>query len=68
MSDRILFVNIHVQPFDLSIIQVYSPTSASTEEEIEDLYTYLEDACVNCGNQDIVIVMGDVPTVAIKIL
>ena len=35
ISDRILLVKIHGQPFDLSIIQVYVPTSDSTEEEIE---------------------------------
>ena len=34
MSDRILLVKIHGQPFNLSIIQVYAPTSASTEEKI----------------------------------
>ena len=34
MSDRTLLAKIHGQPFDLSIIQVYAPTSASTEEEI----------------------------------
>ena len=31
----ILRVKVHGQPFDLSIIQEYAPTSASTEEEIE---------------------------------
>ena len=44
---------------DLSIIQVYVPTSASTEEEIEDFYRDLEDAYRKCGYQNIVIVMGD---------
>ena len=34
MSDRILLVKIHGKPFNLSIIQVYAPTSASPEEEI----------------------------------
>ena len=35
MSDIILLVKIHGQPFDLAIIQVYaSTTTASTEEEI----------------------------------
>ena len=48
MSNRILLVKIHGQPFDLSIIQVYAPTSASTEEEIEDLYSDLEDAYGKC--------------------
>ena len=59
MSDRVLVVKIHDQPFDLSIIQVYAPTSASTEEEIEDFYSDLEDAYGKCSNQDIVIFMDD---------
>ena len=59
MSDKILLVKIHGQPFDLSIIQVYVPTSASTEEGIDDFYSDLEDAYGKCGSQDIVIVIGD---------
>ena len=48
------------KPFELSIIPVHAPTSgASTEEEIYDFYSDLEDAYGKCGNQDIVIVMGD---------
>ena len=31
--------------------------SASSEEEMEDFYSDLEDANKKCGNQDIVIVM-----------
>ena len=58
LSDRILLVRIHGKPFNLSIIQVYAPTSASSEEDIEDFYGDLEDAYKKCGNQDIVIVMG----------
>ena len=50
LSDRILLVRIHGKPFNLSIIQVYAPTSASSEEEIEDFYSDLEDAYKKCGN------------------
>ena len=59
LSDRILLVRIHGKPFNLPIIQVYAPTSGSSEEEIEDFYSDLEDAYKKCGNQNIVIVMGD---------
>ena len=59
LSDRILLVRIHGKPFNLSIIQVYAPTSASSEEEIEDFYSDLEDAYKKCGNQHILTVMGD---------
>ena len=62
MSHRILLVKIHGQPFDLSIIQVYAPTRASTEEDIEDFYSDLEDEYGKCDNQDIGIVMGDMNT------
>ena len=44
LSDGILLVRIHGKPFNLSIIQVYAPTSASSEEEIEDFHSDLEDA------------------------
>ena len=52
MLDRVLLVKIHGQPFDLSIIHVYAPTSARTKEEINDLYCDLEDAYGKCGNQE----------------
>ena len=59
LSDKILLVRIQGKPFNWSIIQVYVPTSASSEEEIEGFYSDLEDAYKKCDNQDIVIVMGD---------
>ena len=49
LFDRILLVRIHGKRFNLSIIQVYAPTSASSEEEIEDFYIDLEDAYKRCG-------------------
>ena len=47
------------KPFNLSIIQVYAPTSASSEEEIEAFYNDLVDAYKQCGSQEMVMVMGD---------
>ena len=47
------------KPFNLSIIQVYAPTSASSEEEIEAFYNDLDDAYKQCGSQEMVVVMGD---------
>ena len=52
LSDRILLVRIYGKPFNLSMIQVYAPTRASSED--------LEDAYKKSGNQNIVIVMGAV--------
>ena len=52
-------MRIHGKPFNLSIIQVYALTSASSEEEIEVFFNDLEDAYKKYSNTDIVIVMGD---------
>ena len=38
---------------------MHAPTRAGSEEEIKDFYSDLEDAYKKCGNQDIVIVTGD---------
>ena len=59
LSDRVLLVKLLSKPFNLSIVQVYAPTSARSEEEIEKFYSDLDDAHKACGSQDMVIVMGD---------
>ena len=59
LSDRVLLVKLKGSPFDLSIIQVYAPTSDSSEEEIHKFYDTLEEAKRQCGSQDIIIIMGD---------
>ena len=35
VSGRIALVKLKAKPFNINIIQVYAPTSASTEEELE---------------------------------
>ena len=59
ISDRIIIVKLFSKPFNLSIIQVYAPTSASSEEEIEAFYNDLDDAYKQCGSQEMVVVMED---------
>ncbi|GFS23981.1 craniofacial development protein 2-like [Elysia marginata] len=44
---------------DLNIIQVYAPTSTSSEEEIETFYEELEKAMSECTSQDPLIIMAD---------
>ena len=60
MSDRILLVRFHGQPLDLSIIQGFAPTSASTEKsKWKMFYSDLKVAYGKCGRQDNAIVMRD---------
>ena len=59
ISDRVMLVRMKGTPFDTSIIQVYAPTSESTEEEIEKFYEELDKAKSFCNSQDVILVMGD---------
>ena len=57
ISDRIIIVKLFRKPFNLSIIQVYALTIASSEEEIGAFYNDLDDAYKQCGSQEMVVVM-----------
>ena len=59
ISDIIIIVKLFSKPYNLSIIQEYAPTRASSEEEIEAFYNDLDDAYKQCGNQEMVVVVGD---------
>ena len=59
ISDRVLLVKLKGHPFNISIIQAYAPTSASTEDDIEAFYETLEKAKDQCKSQYIIIMMGD---------
>ena len=59
LSDRILILKIASKPFNHVIIQVYAPTSTSSDEDIEQFYNDLDSAHKQAGSQDMTIVMGD---------
>ena len=45
VSDRVIMVKIHAKPFNINIIQVYAPTSSSSEEDLEEFYSGI-DSCI----------------------
>ena len=59
LSDRIMLVKLKGRQADITIIQVYAPTSASSEEEIDSFYDSLEKAKKQCKSTDVTIIMGD---------
>ncbi|GFO12223.1 MORC family CW-type Zinc finger protein 3 [Plakobranchus ocellatus] len=44
---------------NLNIIQVYAPTSACSDDDIEKFYEELEEARTQCSQQNPLIIMGD---------
>ena len=59
VSDRIALVKLKAKPFNINIIQIYAPTSASTEEELEEFYEELNKCKKECKGHEVNIAMGD---------
>ena len=53
-----LFVS-KVKPFNITIIQVYAPTSNAEETEVERFYEDLQDLLELTPKQDILFIIGD---------
>ena len=59
VNDRIITIRLLGQVKNITLIQVYAPTSASTEEELEEFYDALQKEIDSKENQDILVVSGD---------
>ena len=59
VSDRIILLRIKGQPFDISIIQAYAPTTTHDDNEVEEFYNALDLAIKQTKSTDIIFVMGD---------
>ena len=59
ISDRILKICIRAKPYNLSIVQCYAPTSAASDEELEEFYNQLQETLDAIPSRDIKLVMGD---------
>ena len=59
VSDRIIMMKIQGKPFNIAIVQVYAPTSASTDNEIEEFYNLLESTLDQVKSNEVLVVMGD---------
>ena len=59
ISDRVLCVRMKEHPTDIFIIQVYAPTSGSSDEEIEKFYEEVNIALSKSKHREVKLVMGD---------
>ncbi|CAF1175198.1 unnamed protein product [Didymodactylos carnosus] len=58
-SDRLILVKIEAEPVDIVIVQVYMPTSASDDEEVEKVYEQIYELVAIEKASDYLIIMGD---------
>ena len=58
-SDRLISVHFQGKPFNITVIQVYVPTSNTEEAEIEWFYEDLQDLSELTPNKDVLFIIGD---------
>ena len=58
-NDRIIFVRFQSKPFNITVIQVYAPTSNAEEAEVERLYEDLQDLLELTPKKDVLFIIGD---------
>ena len=59
VSSRIISIRTSAKPHNLTIIQVYAPTTDHADEEVEEFYEQLENTIAKVPKKDITLVVGD---------
>ena len=59
ISDRIISIRLDGHPVRTTIIQIYEPTSAASEDDIEDFYGRPQYLIDTVPRGDVLIIMGD---------
>ena len=58
-NDRIISVHFQGKPFNITVIQVYAPTTNAEEAEIEWFYEDLQDLLELTPPKDVLFIIGD---------
>ncbi|KAK3894356.1 hypothetical protein Pcinc_001893 [Petrolisthes cinctipes] len=59
VSSRLISIRLRAKPFNITVVQVYAPTSDYDEEVIEEFYNQLQLIIVKVNKKDILIIQGD---------
>ena len=58
-TDRMIFVHFQDKPFNITVIQVYAPTTNAEEAEVEWFYDDLQDFLELTLKKDVFFIIGD---------
>ena len=58
-NDRMISVRFQGKPFNITVIQVYAPTSNAEETEVERFYEDLQDLLELTPKKDVIFIIGD---------
>jgi len=59
ISNRVIMMKLQGKPFNISLIQVYTPTQDYSDEDIEQFYEEIQQASKYTNSNEILLVMGD---------
>ena len=58
-NDRMISVHFQGKPFNITVIQIYAPTSNAEEAEVEQFYEDLQDVLELTPQKDVLFIIGD---------
>ena len=58
-NNRMILVHFQGKPFNITVIQVYAPTSNAEESEVERFYEDLQDLLELTPQKDVLFIIGD---------
>ena len=58
-NDRIISVHFQGKPCNITVVQVYAPTSNAEEAEVEQFYGDLQDLLEQTPKKDVCYIIGD---------
>ena len=58
-NDRMISVHLQGKPFNITVIQIYAPTSNAEETEVERFYEDLQDLLELTPKKDVLFIIGD---------
>ena len=58
-NDRMISVRFQGKPFNITVIQVYAPTSNAEKAEVEGFYEDLQDLIELTPKNDVLFIIGD---------
>ena len=58
-NDRMISLRFQGKPFNITVIQVYAPTSNAEEAEVERFYEDLPDLLELTPKKDVLFIIGD---------
>ena len=59
VSSRFIIIRLRAAPFNITIVQVYAPTSDYYDNKIEEFYDQLQNVIDQTPKKDVLVVQGD---------